>query len=72
MAQHVLQNVIDEVLEGSGTVAQAEGHYEALIVTSGGDEGGLPLITFLDAHQVVGTAKVQFGEVVGYGEVVEA
>lgn len=29
-----------------GHVSKAEGHDEALIVTSGGDEGCLPLVTF--------------------------
>lgn len=61
-AQHVLQDVINNVLEGEGTVAQTKGHYKAFIVTSRGDKGCLPHVTLSDAHQVVGTAEVNLGE----------
>lgn len=50
MAQHVLQDIIDTMLEGGGTVAQAEGHDEALIVTRGCDESSLPFVTFPVVH----------------------
>lgn len=50
MTQYVPQDIIYEVLEG--IVAQAEGHDEALVVTSGGDEGCLPLIALLDATRL--------------------
>lgn len=33
-----------EILKGGGTVAKAEGHNEALVMSSGGNEGGFPLV----------------------------
>ena len=60
--EHVAEYVIDQGLEDSRRIGEAEWHDQILVVACRGVEGGLPLISLPDADEVVGVAQVQLGE----------
>lgn len=65
------EGVVHEVLEGCGGVCETERHdrvFEVAVTTA---ESGFPLIALCDPDQVVGAAKVEFGEELGAGESIE-
>lgn len=54
MTLHVPQDVVDEMLECSGTVAKTKGHDETLVISSGSDE---PTSTRLPCEGVLGCRR---------------
>src|SRR5882757_6278605 len=57
------EDVVHHVLEGSGSVAEAEGHDAGFEKSTGGDEGCFPLVSFLHADVVISSANVQGGKI---------
>ena len=58
--EHVAKNVIHEVLEGGGSIAESKRHYtpfEGAIVSP---ESCLPFVALLDLDQMVGVPEVSF------------
>lgn len=64
----LMEDIVDEVLEGSRSVGQTEWHHQILIASVSGSEGGLPFIAFSDADEVVGTSEVYLGKNLGCAE----
>src|SRR5882762_7846780 len=59
----VLEYLIHHVLKGGRTIGETEEHNQGFEKSSVCAEGGLPLITFVDADIVVPPLDIKFGEV---------
>ncbi len=57
----VLENVVHECLESSGTVRHPEGHDEVFVRAVTGPESRLPFVSFSDADVVVSGSEIDFG-----------
>ena len=62
-SNHVLEQVIYELLECSRGITEVEEHDHWFEESFMGNEGHLPLVTVLDADIVVSPAKIKFCEV---------
>lgn len=60
--QKISEDVINEGLEECGSIAETEWHHQILKISYGSFENGFPFIPLADREQVVGVAKVKFGE----------
>ena len=63
MINDVTEDVVDQGLEDGGRVCKSKRHHTVLIVSSGGVEDRLPLISLRYVDQVVGVPQIQLGEV---------
>src|SRR5882757_1028029 len=57
------EDVVHHVLEGSGRVAETEGHDAGFEKSAGGDEGCFPLVSFLHADVIISSTNVQSGKI---------
>jgi len=65
------KGVVHKVLEGGGSVGEAEGHdgvFEVAVTTA---EGSFPLVSRSDPNEVVCSTKIKFGEEFCLGESIE-
>jgi hypothetical protein len=53
IVQEVAKDVVHEILEGGGSVGETEWHDVVLVVAIARTKGGLPLVTFCNADEVV-------------------
>ena len=59
---HVPKRIEHEPLKGRGGIGHSEEHDSGFIESAVGDEGGLPLVPFLDSNIVVPPSYVKLGE----------
>ncbi|KAG5353619.1 hypothetical protein C0989_004728 [Termitomyces sp. Mn162] len=71
LCYEVPEDVIHHGLEGGGAVSESEEHNKQLEQSLVSLEGGLPLISFLNAHVVVTLPDIQFSKVLHIPEVVD-
>ena len=62
MVKERAESVVDELLEGRGSIRQTKRHNKILEMAIAGPERGLPFVSFLDADKVVGAEKVDLGK----------
>lgn len=68
LADHVMKDIVNKLLEYSRTIAQAKWHHQVFQVTVRSDKGCLKLVPLFDAHQIVSGVQVQFGKDAGLRE----
>ncbi len=61
LMEELPEHLIHEPLEDGWSVSQSIRH-KIFIVASRGDKGRLPLVSWTDTNEIVGTSQVQFGE----------
>ena len=59
--EHICEDVVHEVLEGSRCIGQAEGHHHPLEGSILGSECCLPFVTILDPDKMVGMLQINLG-----------
>ena len=59
---HVPKRIGHEPLKGRRGIGHSEEHDSGFIESTVGDEGGLPLVPFLDSNIVVSPSYVKLGE----------
>jgi hypothetical protein len=59
--EHVVENIVDEALEGRGSVGKPERHYAPLKGSVSCAEGGFPFISVGDPDKVVRVPEIYFG-----------
>lgn len=62
LPKDIKEKIIYKVLKFVRSAREAKRHYQILVVTLGDAECRFPLISLSDAHQIVCTAEIQFGE----------
>jgi len=67
-SDEVSEDVVHYCLEGSQTVSYSKEHHQRFEQAMVGMEGGLPLVSRLDAYVVETLADVQFSKVFGSGK----
>ncbi len=67
----VMEEVVDDGLECCQRIGKSKGHDKGLKEAIAHPEGHLPLVTLLNAHQVVCTTEVKLGEDLGAMEAVK-
>ena len=59
---HIPEGIGHESLNSGGGIGHAKEHDCGFIESSVGDEGGFPLVAFLDSHIVVSPAYIELGK----------
>ena len=59
--KHVSKDAVDKALEGRRGISQALRHNQPFIRPIACVEGGLPLVSFSDASEVIGGAEINLG-----------
>ena len=62
LCNHIPEGIRHESLKGGGRIGHAEEHDGGFIKSSVGDEGGFPLVTFLDSDIVISPSHIKLGE----------
>ncbi len=65
LVNHVSQHAIDHALEDSRGVSEPEGKDQVFIVSRGGIDVCLPLITLVNADKMIGVAELWLSEDLG-------
>ena len=65
LCDHISEGIGHESLKSGGRVGHAEEHYSGFIEASVGDEGGFPLVAFLDSDIVISPLYIKLGEDLG-------
>ena len=60
--EHVPKDIINQSLENCRGICESEGHHQIFEVSKGGVERRLPLISLLDADEVISISQVELGE----------
>ena len=58
LVEHVSEHIVNQGLENSRGIGEAEGHYQVLMMPRRSVKGRFPLISLSDLDQMVGIAKV--------------
>ena len=62
---HIPEGIRHKLLKGGGRIGHAEEHNGGFIESSVGDEGGFPLVAFLDSDIVISPSYIKLGEDLG-------
>ena len=62
MIEILSKNIIHHVLENGRSIGKAKRHHFVLEMSIARPKSCFPLVPRLDAHQIVGAPKVDFGE----------
>ena len=65
LCDHIPEGIGHESLKGGGRVGHAKEHDSGFIESSVGDEGGFPLVAFLDSDIVISPSYIKLGEDLG-------
>ena len=65
LCNHIPEGIGHKLLKGGGRIGHAEEHDSGFIKSSVGDEGGFPLVTFLDSDIVISPSHIKLGEDLG-------
>ena len=71
LVEDVREDAIHEALEGGGSIGEAEMHDEEIEGAVASAEGGLPLVAWGDANEVVGSSEIDLGENLRVAEAIE-
>ena len=71
MIEILSKNIVHHVLEDGRSVGKAERHHFVLEMSIARPKSRFPLVPRLDAHQIVGAPKVDFGEDMPSSESIE-